>query len=368
MKHNLQFERILFELNRGHHIILSDDENRYNILFSATEAINKNTLDFHKKFSNSFPSILLSPERCKTLNIKTDFCCSFCIDLKWTIKQIYNLAFGSKVDNNLKLNGVIEERSKLMNISLQILKKGKLLPSGIFSIINHSVGIPIDKLAIKNKILIFSISEFYRIFGLKKSVIKIITRAKLPIKKTNDAEIIIFKFNDEPREYFCILIGKINEKNPLHFTPTVRIHSQCVTGDIFHSLKCDCGEQLNKSLDIMVKNGEGVLIYLPQEGRDIGLTNKIRAYKLQEDGIDTVDANLTLGFKDDERSYDVAAAILKELNFNKVNLITNNPNKIEKLNEEGLEVLEIIKLKIEPNELNKKYLNTKKNKSNHIFD
>ena len=100
--------------------------------------------------------------------------------------------------------------------------------------------------------MIFSVSEFYRIFGLKKSVIKIITRAKLPIKKTNDAEIIIFKFNDEPKEYFCILIGKINEKIH-HISPTVRIHSQCVTGDIFHSLKCDCGEQLNKSLDIMVE-------------------------------------------------------------------------------------------------------------------
>ena len=102
----------------------------------------------------------------------------------------------------------------------------------------------------------------------------------------------------------------IKKYNPNLF-PTVRIHSQCVTGDIFHSLKCDCGEQLNKSLDIMVENGEGVLIYLPQEGRDIGLTNKIRAYKLQEDGLDTVDANLTLGFKDDERSYDVAVSILK---------------------------------------------------------
>ena len=117
MKHNLQFERILFELNRGHHIILSDNENNYNILFSATEAINKNTLDFHKKFSNSFPNILLSPERCKTLNIKANLCCSFSIDLKWPIKQIYNLAFGSNVDNNLKLNGVVEERSKLLNIS-----------------------------------------------------------------------------------------------------------------------------------------------------------------------------------------------------------------------------------------------------------
>ena len=368
MKHNLQFERILFELNRGHHIILSDHENRCNILFSATETINENTLNFHKKFSKSFPSILLSAERCKKLNIKTDYCCSFSINLEWTLKYIYNLAFGNSLNNKLKLNGVIEENSKLMNLSLEILKKGKLLPSGVFSIINNSNDIPIEQLALKNKLFFLNIADLEEIFDIKKPNIEIITRAKLPIKKTNDAEIVVFRFNNEPKEYFCILIGMINKNNQSNFCPTVRIHSQCVTGDIFHSLKCDCGEQLNKSLDIMVKNEEGVLIYLPQEGRDIGLTNKIRAYKLQEDGLDTVDANLTLGFRDDERSYEVAVAILKKLNFQKINLITNNPSKIKKLNEDGLEVLKTIKLKIEPNEINKKYLNTKKIKSNHIYD
>ena len=368
MKHNLQFERILFELNRGYHIILSDNENKCNILFSATEAINENTLNFHKKFSKSFPSILLSAERCKTLNIKTDYCCSLSINLEWTIKSVYDLAFGSRANNDFKLNGLIEENSKLMNLSLQILKKGKLLPSGIFSIINNSQKVPIEKLALKNKISFFNMSDLEEILNTKKHDIEIITRAKLPIKKTNDAEIIVFKFNNEPKEYFCIQIGKINKIKQPNFFPTVRIHSQCVTGDIFHSLKCDCGEQLNKSLDIMVENEEGILIYLPQEGRDIGLTNKIRAYKLQENGLDTVDANLTLGFRDDERSYDVAIAILKKLNFKKITLITNNPNKVKKLNDKGLKVMKLIKLKIKPNEINKKYLNTKKIKSNHIFD
>ncbi len=368
MKHNLQFERILFELNRGHHIILSDDENRSNILFSATETINENTLNIHKKFSKSFPSILLSPERCNTLNIKTNYCCSLSINERWNIKEIYKLAFGGKNETDLELNGVIEERSKLMSLSLQILKKGKLLPSGIFSIINKSQSISIENLAFKNRIFFLNLSDLDKLFNIRKANVDIITRAKLPIKKTKNAEIIVFKFNNDPKEYFCILIGKIIKNNKSNLFPTVRIHSQCVTGDIFHSLKCDCGEQLDKSLDIMVENGEGLLIYLPQEGRDIGLANKVRAYKLQEDGLDTVDANLTLGFKDDERSYDVAVAILKKLNFKKINLITNNPNKIRLLNEEGLEVLKTIKLKIEPNEINKKYLNTKKNKSNHIFD
>ncbi len=368
MKHNLQFERILFELNKGNHIILFDIENRCNILFSATEAINQNTLNFHKNFSKSFPNILLSPERCKTLNIKTDYCCSITIDPKWTQNHIYNLAFGSNVESNLNLNGVIEEKSKIINLSLKILKKGKLLPSGIFSIINNPLNIQIEQLAIKNNIFFFNMSELVELFEVKKSNVEIIAKAKLPIKKTNNAEIIVFKFNNEPKDYFCIIIGKVNEKKSSNSVPTVRIHSQCVTGDIFHSMKCDCGEQLNKSLDLMVKNGEGIIIYLPQEGRDIGLSNKIRAYKLQEDGLDTVDANFTLGFRDDERSYDVAVAILKKLNLKKINLITNNPSKIQKLNEEGLKVLKVIKLKIKPNEINKNYINTKKNKSNHIFD
>ena len=225
-----------------------------------------------------------------------------------------------------------------------------------------------EKLAIKNKIFHFNISELEKMFDIKKPNIEIITKAKLPIKKTKDAEIIVFKFNNDPKEYFCILIGKANKKNSFNFVPTVRIHSQCVTGDIFHSLKCDCGEQLNKSLDMMVENGEGIIIYLPQEGRDIGLTNKIRAYRLQEDGLDTVDANLTLGFKEDERSYDVAVAILKKLNIKTINLITNNPDKIKRLKDEGLKVVKLIKLKIEPNEINKKYIFTKKTKSKHIFN
>ena len=368
MKHNLQFDRILFELNKGNPLILSDNDNKFNILFTATETINESTLNFHKKFSNSFPSILLSPERCKTLNIKTDNCCSLTIDLKWTKDRIFDLAFGNSSNTFMKLNGIIEEKNKLMYLSLKILKKCKLLPSGIFSIINNSKKVPIDQLAIKNKILFLNVSEMDKILDAKKSSVEIITRAKLPIKKTKNAEIIVFKYNNEPKDYFCILIGRVNQKNPTSLIPTVRIHSQCVTGDIFHSLKCDCGEQLNKSLDIMVKNEEGIIIYLPQEGRDIGLINKIRAYKLQEDGLDTVDANLTLGFRDDERSYDVAVSILKKLNFKTINLISNNPNKIKKLNEAGIKILNVLKLKIEPNEINKNYINTKKNRSNHIFD
>ena len=368
MKLSQQLERVIFELKRGQQVILSDENNISHILLSSTETIDKKTLSFHRNLSNSYPNILLSPERCKKLNIKSKYCCSLTLDTNWTEEQILNLAFGKTINHNFNLYGVIEENKKLIDISLKILKRGKLLPSAIYSLINIPSNLSIQEFASKRNILHLNISELEENSVNNTSKIEIIARAKLPIKKTKNAEIISFQYNNEAAEYFCILIGKVNNKNLKNFIPTVRIHSQCVTGDIFHSLKCDCGEQLERSLDIMASNNEGILIYLPQEGRNIGLTNKIRAYQLQEEGLDTVDANLTLGFQDDERSYDVAISILKKLDFYKINLITNNPNKIDELKKKGLEILKVINLKIENNEINKNYFLTKKNKAGHLIN
>jgi 3,4-dihydroxy 2-butanone 4-phosphate synthase/GTP cyclohydrolase II len=147
----------------------------------------------------------------------------------------------------------------------------------------------------------------------------------------------------------------------------VRIHSECLTGDIFHSLKCDCGEQLDISMKYIAKYG-GVLIYMRgHEGRGIGLANKLKAYELQEKGLDTVEANLKLGFDADQRNYAYAAQILKELGIKEVNLLTNNPQKTSELRFYGIKVLKRIPVEIEPNSFNKKYLKTKKEKMGHIF-
>jgi GTP cyclohydrolase II len=147
----------------------------------------------------------------------------------------------------------------------------------------------------------------------------------------------------------------------------VRIHSQCITGDILDSLKCDCGQQLKDSIKLMAQADEGILIYLAQEGRDIGLLNKLRAYALQEKGMDTVEANLALGFKDDERLYYPVKEILKQLNVNSIKLITNNPKKIDHLTNLGIKVIERIPIKIKANKYNTKYLKTKSKKSGHIL-
>lgn len=186
-------------------------------------------------------------------------------------------------------------------------------------------------------------------------------QVKLPTKYGN-FELIVFKENKSGLEHIAILKGS-SKSNGDWLT---RIHSACATGDLFGSLRCDCGEQLAKSLQLIEKNGKGIVIYLMQEGRGIGLMNKIKAYKLQENGMDTVEANLHLGFKSDERNYDIAASILKSLNISEINLLTNNPDKIVKLEENDIQIKKRIPLKIAPNTHNIKYFETKILKMGHL--
>ncbi|MEI6729368.1 MAG: GTP cyclohydrolase II [bacterium] len=147
----------------------------------------------------------------------------------------------------------------------------------------------------------------------------------------------------------------------------VRLHSSCVTGDIFSSLRCDCGPQLHKTLEMIDNEDSGIIIYLPQEGRGIGLFNKIKAYKLQEEGLDTVEANIKLGFEADQREYAFVEDILKDMRVSKVKLITNNPDKIEKLSKLGINIVKRVEIKTEGNEFNSKYLETKRLKMGHLL-
>ena len=157
--------------------------------------------------------------------------------------------------------------------------------------------------------------------------------------------------------------GEIDISQPV----LTRIHSRCLTGDVFGSMRCDCGHQLHTSMKMIEENGSGVILYLNQEGRGIGLTNKLRAYALQDEGHDTYDANLMLGFRPDERKYDVAAEILKDLGIQKIRLLTNNPDKIDQLKTYGIHVVARVPLEIAANEIDQKYLETKRDRFNHAF-
>lgn len=163
------------------------------------------------------------------------------------------------------------------------------------------------------------------------------------------------------REHVVLSQGDLNTAEPV----VTRLHSECITGEVFHSIHCDCGPQLNQALKTINQFGRGLLLYLRQEGRDIGLTNKIKAYELQRQGMDTIEANKALGFPPDARRYDVAAEILRNLGVVSVKLLTNNPNKVEQLTALGIVVAERVPLEIDPNGFDDDYLRVKKNKMGH---
>ena len=199
------------------------------------------------------------------------------------------------------------------------------------------------------------------------------TRAKVPLALAEDAEIIMFRAAAGGEEHFAVLIGDplgndTSSDNTRDSAPLVRLHSQCVTGDVLGSLKCDCGDQLKSALALMAREGAGVLVYLAQEGRDIGMLNKMRAYALQDGGLDTVDANHMLGFETDERSFLPAAKILQALDISTMRLITNNPDKIAQIEAHGFTIKERVPLHISENPFNAGYLKTKKTRTGHMID
>jgi GTP cyclohydrolase II len=192
--------------------------------------------------------------------------------------------------------------------------------------------------------------------------VELVARARLPLEDMPDTQIVAFRASDDGQEHVALVVGTFGGKPPL-----VRLHSECLTGDVFGSLKCDCGPQLTEALRIIAAAGGGVLLYLRQEGRGIGLANKLRAYALQDRGLDTVDANRRLGFADDERDYGHAAAMLRALGIGQVRLLTNNPNKLAGLEAAGIEVVERVAHHMPANPHNADYLTAKRERSGHLI-
>ncbi|KTE03924.1 GTP cyclohydrolase [Sphingopyxis sp. H038] len=190
--------------------------------------------------------------------------------------------------------------------------------------------------------------------------LQVAARARLPVEASESAEIVAFRSPEEASDHVALVIGK-RDGNP----PVVRLHSECLTGDVLGSLKCDCGPQLHAALHAMADAPWGVLLYLRQEGRGIGLVNKLRAYALQDQGYDTVDANLRLGFPVEARDFAIAGRMLKLLNIPRIRLMTNNPEKVARLDKEGVEVVERLPLALPTNKYNEQYLATKRDRTGH---
>jgi len=219
------------------------------------------------------------------------------------------------------------------------------------------------KIAKKFDLKIISIEDLIKYKLKEESLVEKGVRVKLPTEH-GDFDLIPFKQKSNGLEHVALIKGTWTKDEPV----CVRVHSSCVTGDIFGSKRCDCGQQLHEAMKKIDKAGKGVVLYMNQEGRGIGLFNKIKAYKLQEEGMDTVEANIELGFEDDERDYGVGASILRELELGQIKLLTNNPIKRKGLEAYGLKIVENVSLEIEPNKHNKFYLETKRAKMGHSLE
>jgi 3,4-dihydroxy 2-butanone 4-phosphate synthase/GTP cyclohydrolase II len=220
----------------------------------------------------------------------------------------------------------------------------------------------IEKIARRHRMKVLSIEQLIEYRRYREKLVVRVASAQLPTE-FGMFTAHVYECPSQNREHMALVMGKISPDRPV----LVRVHSQCLTGDTLHSIRCDCHDQLKTAMKKVGEKGEGVIVYLSQEGRGIGLANKIRAYALQDKGLDTVQANLQLGLPADMRDYSVGAQILKDLGVRKIHLLTNNPEKVSGIRKHGLSILRRIPLEIAPNGMNRAYLKVKKDKLGHLL-
>jgi 3,4-dihydroxy 2-butanone 4-phosphate synthase/GTP cyclohydrolase II len=251
---------------------------------------------------------------------------------------------------------------------VDLARMAGLYPAGVICEILNPDGsmarLPeLTRLADNFGIKITSVAELIAYRLRHDKLIHRVAEAKLPTR-FGDFQAIAFKSDVDPGEHVALVTGDISSPDPV----LVRVHSECMTGDVFGSLRCDCGEQIAMAMQQITGEGRGVLLYMRQEGRGIGFHNKLKAYALQDQGLDTVEANVCLGFAPDLRDYGVGAQILTDLGIHKIRLLTNNPKKVISLEGYGLEVVETVPIIVPPNPHNRRYLETKQNKMGHKLD
>ncbi len=388
------------EIRKGHIIIVVDDEDRENEgdFIAAAENISAETVNFMATHGRGLICAALSEERCQELELNLmvgkntshhDTAFTVSVDLLGhgtttgisasdrakTIRSLVNPATrpgdlgrpGHIFPLKAKTKGVLR-RTGHTEATVDLTRLAGLKPGGALVEIMNEDGsmarLPqLLDIARKFNLNLVTIKDLIA-YRLQTDSI-IIKGVEVTLPTTYGSfRLIPFIQESNGLEHIALVKGELNKDESI----LTRVHSSCMTGDIFGSYRCDCGVQLHKAMEMIEKEGRGVLIYLNQEGRGIGLSNKIKAYKLQEQGRDTVEANIDLGFKDDERDYGVGANILRELGLGKLKLITNNPVKRAGLEGYGLTIFENIPLVIEPNEHNAFYLKTKQDKMGHFLD
>lgn len=311
------------------------------------------TPELHATLPEKKRSLLITGARANTLKLSDGKNTTVCFDASsWSLQDMQALADPLKVVNakhNIKHLAEKPEHKTLIRLT----KHATLLPALLL----------IENDTLPAHWLTVNINDITAYWASPPLDMVPVAEANLPISGAENARIHCFRSRFGTSTHLALLIGAPEK----HDAPLVRVHSSCITGDILGSLRCDCGDQLQLALSQIEKAGHGVLLYLHQEGRGIGIANKIRAYALQEKGIDTYDANLMLGFDEDERDFTIAAAMLKKLGITHIRLMTNNPAKVENLERYGIDITGRVPVKSEPSKHNHTYLEAKIKKSGHLF-
>jgi 3,4-dihydroxy 2-butanone 4-phosphate synthase / GTP cyclohydrolase II len=266
-------------------------------------------------------------------------------------------------------DGGVLKRAGHSEGSVDLARLAGRQPAGVICEIMNDDGtmarVPdLEKFANRHGLKIGTIADLIRFRVQNETLVEEVAQSKLPNQYGDNFRIRVFRNKLDGSEHVVLQLGHVSADEPV----LVRVHSECMTGDVFKSLRCDCGEQLQAAIKRIRHEGGGLVLYLRQEGRGIGLANKIKAYALQEQGLDTVDANVHLGFRPDERDYGIGAQILRAVGAQKLRLMTNNPAKRAGLSGYGLTIVDRVPLNIEPNKQNENYLRTKKSRMGHVID
>jgi 3,4-dihydroxy 2-butanone 4-phosphate synthase / GTP cyclohydrolase II len=390
-------ESAIKDLKLGKLVIVVDDEDRENEgdFITAARNVTPEVINFMSKYGRGLICAPLIEERCDELELdlmvnnntalhETAFTVSVDLlghgsttgisahDRALTVQALINPATkatdlgrpGHIFPLRAKKGGVLR-RSGHTEATIDLARLSGFEPAGVLVEIMNEDGsmarLPqLKEIARKFDFKLISIKDLIE-FRLKTdSLIEEIVRVDMPTKY-GQFKLVAFHEKNTINEHLALIKGEWEKEEPV----LVRVHSSCFTGDILGSLRCDCGEQLHRAMQMVQANGKGVILYMNQEGRGIGLVNKLKAYKLQENGMDTVEANLHLGFPMDKRDYGVGAQILRYLGISKISLLSNNPKKRAGLSGYGLEIVETIPIEIDPNPHNEKYLQTKRDKLGH---
>ncbi len=395
-------EAALQDLREGKILIVVDDEDRENEgdFIMAAEKVTPEAINFMAKYGRGIICLSITEERAKELELEYMVNQNTALHgtaFTVTIDAVHGTTTGvSAHDRALTIKTAIDPQTRPEDLGrpghifpliakpggvlrraghteavIDLARSAGLKPAGVLCEIMDDDGsmaqMPrLEEIAEKYDLKIVSIADLIEYRRQKEKLVRRVTEVHLPTAY-GDFKLVLYENVMEPKENHLALIkGDIANGEPV----LVRVHSECLTGDTLGSMRCDCGDQLHFAMQKIEEEGRGALLYMRQEGRGIGLANKILAYKLQEEGKDTVEANEELGFKPDLRDYGLGAQMLLDLGIKKIRLMTNNPRKVVGLQGYGLEIVERVPIQIDPNSINEKYLKTKKEKLGHllIFD